>query len=244
MNRGVLEKIGDMLYPVRCVGCDQVMPIGKGMVCRLCSDKFQKIGHKTCFKCGKPVETEQEFCLDCGKKTTTFLQGKSAFVYNHVMQKSMARFKYGGRQEYGKFYGRSLWEQYGSWIESRNADVLIPVPIHKRRRQKRGYNQAELIGRELSRYSKIPMEAEYLLRGKNTQPQKELSQKERLQNLSQAFGVSKRGRELNKGWKCAIIIDDIYTTGSTMEACSRVLYREGIHTIYFLCVCTGQGFED
>lgn len=161
-------------------------------------------------------------------------------MYNGVMQESIARFKYGGRQEYGRFFGRLLWEQQGEWIRRISPDLLVPVPLHRSRYRKRGYNQAQILARELSVHAGIPVVDDFLMRIKNTLPQKDLTGSERKQNLQHAFQVNIRHRSLYENIKCVILIDDIYTTGSTVEMCSRVLQEAGIDHVYVLCLCIGR----
>lgn len=191
-----------------------------------------------CHKCGKPVDEEQEFCRNCEQKSYTFLEGRSALVYNTWMQKSMSAFKYRKRKENGEFYADRIHEIWGERIKAWEADVFVPVPIHPHRYQKRGYNQAEVIASYLSERTGIPVEM-MLERTKDTRPQKDLSQAERMRNLQGAFSLSLSATELNPKPKCAIIVDDIYTTGSTIEACAQTLQIYGITKIYFICVCTG-----
>lgn len=193
-------------------------------------------------KCGRPVEEEMEYCLDCRGKETTFEYGHSVFLYDDLMKNSISRFKYHGRQEYAAFYAHAMYQRFHTWIEKLAPDAFIPVPIHKERYQRRGYNQAELVAAELSRLCGIPAVTDYLVRTKNTLPQKELSERERFVNLYQAFSVQTVSRELYKSLKCVIIIDDIYTTGSTVEACAKILSMHGVDRIYFLCISIGQRF--
>ena len=124
------------------------------------------------------------------------------------------------------------------WDEMIQPDMLLPVPVHKKRLQQRGYNQAELIAKELGVHARIPVVTDWLCRQENTLPQKELSAQERFQNLQGAFAVKEA--ELYTNINCVIIIDDIYTTGSTIEACSQVMRKIGVQNIYFLCLCSGQ----
>lgn len=184
---------------------------------------------------------EEEFCGDCLGKSASFEYGYSLFVYNSSLQDSIGRFKYHGRREYASFYAEELYREYGEWISQTGAEALIPVPIHKNRFRTRGYNQAELIARELGTLSGIPVWSRLLVRSRDTLPQKDLNHQERRENLSGAFLLGKQEGELNQIPKCVIIIDDIYTTGSTVEVCSRVLKKAGVHKIYFLCVCIGKG---
>ena len=159
-----------------------------------------------------------------------FLQSRSATIDCKV--------KYHGRQEYASYYGRMMYKVHKEWIQKIQPDMLLPVPVHKKRLQQRGYNQAELIAKELGVHAKIPVVTDWLCRQENTLPQKELSAQERFQNLQGAFAVKEA--ELYTNINCVIIIDDIYTTGSTIEACSQVMRKIGVQNIYFLCLCSGQ----
>lgn len=96
-------------------------------------------------------------------------------MYTGQMQESMARFKQGGRAEYGKVYGRLLWDAKREWLQRIREPVLVPVPVHSKRYRKRGYNQAEEIAKEMARLSGLPMRSDLLVRVKHTAPQKELS---------------------------------------------------------------------
>ena len=116
-------------------------------------------------------------------------------------------------------------------------DAIIPVPVHPSRRRKRGFNQAEVLAKIVGERLGIPVKAELLRRTKKTLPQKELSVGERLKNLSGAF----RADEIPENIRRVLLVDDIYTTGSTIEACTRVLKAAGVETIYFVVICMAGG---
>lgn len=194
-----------------------------------------------CLKCGKPIsDSILQFCGDCEKKEFSYIQGRAAFVYERNMKKSIAAFKYGGRKEYGKYYAREIVRKYSKWIENTGAQCLIPVPIHRERYRKRGYNQAEVIARHISNETNIPVIADYLVRNKNTEALKKLSEKQRKMCLKDAFFIPESSKFLYCDLRCVILVDDIYTTGSTLNECSNVLKKSGVEKIYFLCVCTGK----
>lgn len=209
-------------------------------ICSGCYGKLQFPVGNLCCQCGKPIADTAVYCKNCRNKAYTYLSGRAGLLYNGVMQESIARFKYGGRQEYGRFFGKLLWEQQGEWIRRIAPDLLVPVPLHHRRYRKRGYNQAQILAQQLSVYAGIPVADGLLLRVKNTLPQKELSWQERERNLQHAFQVNIPIRSLYENIKCAILIDDIYTTGSTVELCSQVLQEAGIDNVYVLCLCIGK----
>lgn len=238
----LLELIGDILFPKRCALCDGILPAGERLRCAKCRDAAIYVGEQYCMKCGKPVSEGEEFCVDCEGRKTSYECGRALFVYDSLMQRSIARFKYHGRCEYAQFYGEELYKHFGAWIQRLSPDALIPVPIHKKRYRKRGYNQAELVANELGKHSGVPVISDFLVRQKNTLPQKELSGGERFSNLCDAFCVRSVTQELYKGLNCVIIVDDIFTTGSTIEACSKILRVQGIKQIFFLCISIGQRF--
>ncbi len=233
--------MADIFYPRRCAVCDRVLAVGEQSACPGCYTELAFTGEQYCLKCGRPVKEGEEFCGACRGRRTAYHSGRSVFLYNAALRESISRFKYHGRQEYAAFYAAEMYRACAGWLHGMEPDALLPVPIHRERYRKRGYNQAALLAGELGKQSHLPVVADYLVRIKNTIPQKELSERERHANLSQAFFIRNGARELYRNLNCVIIIDDIYTTGSTIEACAEVLQREGIAKICFLCISTGQG---
>ena len=241
MRRCFRDRLLDYFYPARCPVCDKALAVGRDGICETCTAHIEYIREPKCYRCGKPLTEEDEFCNDCKRRKYSFRQGNALLLYDGMMQESVARFKYGGRREYGRVYAQELYRHYGRWVRQIGAGMLIPVPVHRSRLQTRGYNQAEIIAKHLADYCGIEMRNDMLIRIKATQPQKELSAAERLKNLEGAFRPGRGTEVLNRLPECVIIIDDIYTTGSTLEACSKVLREIGIDQIYFLCVCIGKG---
>ena len=129
----------------------------------------------------------------------------------------------------------AVWfgEQVARWLP----EVVIPIPLHPARRRKRGYNQAELLAKELGRLWKLPVDTKYLKRMQKTLPQKQLNDRERRENMKTAFKIT----ENDVKYKSVLLIDDIYTTGSTMDAAARILKENGVRKVYFLCISIGSG---
>ena len=117
-------------------------------------------------------------------------------------------------------------------------DLIIPVPLHKKRRRKRGYNQAGVLGRRLGRLLGIRVDDKSLLRRVYTDPQKKLGRLERKKNLRNAFAL----KESFKPVPVVLLVDDIYTTGNTIDAVSEVLKKKGVEKVYFLTISIGQGY--
>ena len=157
--------------------------------------------------------------------------------YNEISARSMAQIKYQNRREYLDYYSEEMVRRLGHRISRMKAQFLVPVPVHPARKRQRGYNQAEELAVRLGKLTGIPVCTQALVRIKKTAPQKELTAGERLKNLEKAFAVRKEF--LPPGTDGVILVDDIYTTGSTAEACSRVLKSAGVRRVYVLSVCIG-----
>ena len=232
------DRVLDFIYPARCPVCDDVLPAGMHGICAGCHTYIQYIREPRCMRCGKPLEEDEEFCGDCRDNSRSFEAGRALFVYDGIMQESMARFKYSSRREYGAVYAEELYRHYGSWVKQTGAGMLVPVPVHPARYRRRGYNQAEIFANELSRLSGIPVDNRLLMRVKNTRPQKELDDKERVHNLNNAFQIM--GDSVK--YRRVLLTDDIYTTGTTIDECAGALKAGGVSNVYFLTVCIGRGF--
>ncbi len=232
----VLWWIRELLFPRRCPVCDKpVRPAGH-LICDKCRNKLKYVSKIQCMKCGKPLYKEtEEYCEDCKKKHHEFVRGKSLYEYK-TASGMIYRFKYGKRREYAEFLGWEMAKYFEDDIRKWKAEALIPVPIHKSRKQQRGYNQAELLAAELSRRTGIPMKSDLVVRLRKTIPQKLLKQSERQNNLKKAFKIGKNDVKLST----IIIIDDIYTTGSTVDEMTKLLKETGIEKVYVLTLAIGS----
>lgn len=235
----IIDELLNMIYPRRCPVCDGVVLAEEGLICKGCVGKLPYIKTPYCMKCGKELRyEEEEYCGDCRKWEHAYTAGRALFSYNQVMQRSVAAFKYKGRQEYAAFYGSEMAKWFKQQLKRWDAQILIPVPVHKSRSRQRGYNQAALLAKSLSRYTGIPVDEGILVRTKKTVAQKSLNNKERRKNLQGAFQLVKNVVQYKK----IILVDDIYTTGSTADACAGVLLQGGAEQVYLLCLCIGSGF--
>ncbi len=208
------------------------------MICPDCLHKLSFVRSPVCKKCGKEIEDGSlEFCPDCMRHPRTFEYGIALLNYDETARHSMAQIKYNNKREYLDFYGTALTARYGRTIRRMQADALVPVPVHATRKKTRGFNQAEILARVIGKKLGIPVMPEMLVRNKKTLPQKDLSAAERLKNLSGAFAAG----EIPEGIRSVILVDDIYTTGSTIEACARALRASGISRVYFVVICMTGG---
>lgn len=223
------------MFPDRCPVCDRPVPMGDFLICGNCEKGLKKIQSPFCLKCGKPLPAEEELCSDCRRMSHRFLQGRSLFVYGE-MADSIYRFKYKGRQEYAAWYGKTMAEEFAGYVKTIRPDALIPVPMHEKRYRERGYNQAALLAEEIGKNLRVPVQDELILRKEGTADQKTLNRTQRQNNLKKAFKITANDVKL----KTIILIDDVYTTGSTMDALAEVLTEAGVKQIFFLTLSTGS----
>ena len=231
------EALVNMVFPRRCPVCDEIVPMGDGLICSRCRTKPQYIREPRCRRCGKQLaDGMTQYCHDCRQRRHVYDYGYALYDYQS-MRKSIYRFKYGKRCEYAAFYARDICGKLADELRMMDADSIVPVPVHASRKRERGYNQAELVAAELSRLTGIRMYGDLVRRVRKTVPQKELTIQERQNNLKKAFNITTYVVKLNK----TILVDDIYTTGSTLDAVAMELKRHGVKAVYFIALCIGEG---
>jgi ComF family protein len=198
--------------------------------------KVQYVLPPRCCKCGKHLwQEEEEYCKDCGERTHYFDAGRALYEYTSV-NRALYRLKYSGRAEYAETFGEELAFYMKDFLQEIKPDALIPVPMHPKKERSRGYNQSVLLARAVGAYTNIPVYENYIKRIRNTAPLKLLNPEERLNNLKKAFILTENGVKL----KVVVIIDDIFTTGSTINEMSKVLRLAGVQKIYFLTLAIGE----
>ena len=218
-----------------------------------CESRFYSINGAVCMHCGRPIgninpekETikfdiaqNKEYCYDCIRKgydrQSAIVQAKSLYLYAGAIKQTMYRFKYSNKREYATFFAKQAMKKHGFWMQRAGVEAIVPVPMYKSKQRRRGYNQAECFARELSRISGIPCETNLVKRVRNTIPQKGLNDAERKNNLKKAFQIQENVVQ----YGCIVVVDDIYTTGSTAEAVARELIKQGTHKVYLLTICIG-----
>ncbi len=227
----------DSLFPRKCPVCGEIVAQRGYLICRDCLDGLDFVKEPVCAKCGKPViSRSQELCWDCSQHPRSFDAGRALLVYEGAARHAMAQIKYHNRRDLVEPFARLLALRCGDWIRETGAQCLAPVPVHPDRLKRRGYNQAAVLARQLGILTGLPVREELLERVRQTQAQKELGARDRLRNLSGAF----RAGEVPEGLSRVMLVDDIYTTGSTAEACAQALQAAGIGTVFVLSVCIGS----
>ncbi len=224
----------DILFPVCCPIClKPVIPKG-AKVCTPCLKKLAFIETPYCKMCGRPIKDERnDICKPCGRNVW-FDKGRCVFIYHSAINRAVKDVKNNGTREFQDFFGRIASERLKSFICSTEAEALVPVPLYHKKLRTRGYNQAELLALAIGKYSRLPV-VNALTKSKETKDQKDLSRREREQNLEDAFKANDKAKGLNS----VILVDDVLTTGSTVNACARTLKASGIKKVFFICIAAG-----
>lgn len=232
------KTILDLLFPRRCPVCGEIVKPAGSMICPSCFRELSFVKSPVCKKCGKEIVDEtMEFCEDCMVHRHAFEYGIALLNYDETARRAMVQIKYNNKREYLDFFGAALAARYETTIRRMGVDVVVPVPVHRSRLRKRGFNQAEVLAEIVGERLGISVEPDMLVRTKKTQPQKELTASERLKNLYGAFRCGEVPAEVRR----VLLVDDIYTTGSTVEACARVLRDAGVEQVYFAVICMTGG---
>lgn len=230
----------DLIYPVRCPLCRKIRPYGDNRICPDCGKKLPWMEEPVCLKCGKGIRhPEEEYCEDCGRIPKSYCRGFPVFWYTGGIKTSLYDFKYKNQREYADFYSKCICKKYGRQIRNLYISGIVPVPVHPHKRRRRGYNQAELLAKHLGKDLELPVYPDYIKRIIDTNPQKELNDKARMKNLKNAFHIGENAIKLER----VLLVDDIYTTGATIEACTKVLLDNGTEEVFYTSVAIGRGFS-
>lgn len=258
-NRLIKKIILNFLYPPRCPICDEVLAFpwddirsrrtersqvpkisasASKRCCASCEKALPWVEETVCMKCGKPVGDEsQEYCEDCRRQEHFYDRGTAAFVYTGAMRHSIYRMKSSNRRDYVPFFAESMTRALARYLPRWSPEIIIPIPMHPRKRRRRGYNQSELLADEIGRLTGIPVRKDLLRCTRMVRSQKTLGRKERLRNLRGSFAACEAFPAVSR----VLLVDDIYTTGSTVDEVSRVLRKCGVKSIFFVVLCIGKG---
>jgi ComF family protein len=219
----------DLFFPkqVKCVTCGQ--EVDKFGICEKCSRLLTLIPSPTCEICGGENIGKGKVCIECKGRHFEFVKNYSLFVYDGDVRNKVISFKQNGNKSIGEMFAYFIANKYDEIIKEHGIDLIIPVPISEDRRKTRKLNQSEILCSQILDKDKI--DNSILKRTKDTPHQTGLSRQNREENLKDSFEII--DKKIVKG-KSILIVDDIYTTGSTLNACSRVLKSAGAKEIYTL----------
>ncbi|HQT60838.1 MULTISPECIES: ComF family protein [unclassified Acidiphilium] len=222
----------DLLLPPHCLACDEEVS-AEGVFCTSCFGAARFITGPVCGKCGLPLEDPAPLCTGCDWAPPAFRAARAALVYNDAARRLILPFKYADRPERAAGLARLLLRP-GAPLLAR-ADLLVPVPLHRTRLARRGYNQAGLLARALGRMTGRDTLIDGLVRLRATPPLSELDQFGREQAMKNAIGVRK-GRAAQFAGRTVLLIDDILTTGASASACAEALLAAGAAAVDVLAL--------
>jgi len=223
-----LNNLLDWLYPPTCIACRKLIPLNHSqprdmLLCEMCQTLFEPIIPPICNTCGIPTEKEVERCVSCYGKDFHFTTNRGTFLYDELMRDLLLELKFKQNKQIAHSLGK-LWAMHMSeTFDCEDNTFLVPLPMHYKKQRERGFNQAEILTQHLSNRLSIPTE-HALLRTIDTPPQSGLHPRQRIENVSGVFEVAK---DVNPQGKHYIIIDDIYTTGASLNECAKVLKEAG-----------------
>ena len=233
----ISEGFKDCFFPKHCPICDTILARKEGLICSECRAVPQWVKAPRCVCCGKHLSRrEQVRCRDCAGKRRSFEWGVALYEYASVHD-SIHAFKNLGRAEYARFYGAEIRRSLLETIKRMNGDALVPIPMHESKLRRRGYNQATLLAEEISKGLGIPVREDILVKVIKTGAQKKMDHASRQNNMKKAFHMAKNDVKL----KTIILVDDVFTTGSTIEAAAEVLKQGGVEKVFFIALAIGKG---
>lgn len=240
-----MDAVLTIVWAARCAVCDEPLDAPtRGIVCRKCRDRTSRIRPPVCDRCGVPVAradtTAMAFCGACRLTGGPATVRRSAGLHAGTLRSMIHAFKYDGRRSLGGLLAEWMREVGADWLLE--TDAVVPVPLHPLRRWKRGFNQAADLAASLG-----PPMVHAIRRARRTRPQVELSREVRLRGLRGAFTLTRRtaGRPTRAAIRdrSILVVDDVITTGATVDACAEILREAGARQVRALSVAQAVARE-
>ncbi len=222
------EILLDTVFPRNCVFCDAVRVEGKTSVCPECLQSIRVISHPFCSQCGLPTSglsmQSDGICGRCLAKSPPYSRARYAVYYEGQLRKALISFKYYNALNLAKTLSDILTMGFQTHYDRDEFDLIVPVPVHRKRLFKRGFNQAALLAAKLSGNVNVPLYRRSLIKLKDTPPQARLTRSQRIKNIRNSFGVRNPAKIQRKR---VLLIDDVATTGSTITEATKTLIKAG-----------------
>ncbi|MFQ6104787.1 MAG: ComF family protein [Candidatus Glassbacteria bacterium] len=219
----------NVIYPPLCLICGLDLE-GEALVCRRCKGDIERTMGGICGRCGAAVESSKESCI-CRNLSSDLTRVRSSVLYTGVARGIVHLFKFGGYWSLASLLADRMIEDGRSLVGLREAVAVVGVPLHRVRLRERGYDQARMLARVISKRLGLECVDGMLRRRRNTRPQARLSLEERRQNLRDAFYVRDPSKVEDR---TILLVDDVTTTGITLSSCATVLARVGAREVLAL----------
>lgn len=232
LQRNIITPLLDFVYPPVCWTCENRLTNGESKICSTCWQSFRTVNR------GDVIWNEFREKFDSEAFVEDFI---SCYVFEKEgkLQDVIHLLKYRGVKSLGNLLGREVGKRMGSEEKFSSANFLIPVPLHNLKRRERGYNQSDYICKGISEITNIPIRNSLMVRRKYTQSQTLLDLEERRQNVGDAFEVNSKSLGEIPG-KSFILVDDVITTGSTINACAKIFVDLGASKVLAVSVALAK----
>jgi len=224
--KSIVTGLTDIIFPPRCLICGTpLMENENYSFCPGCRSRINCVRSPQCTRCGLPfqsTEDEDHLCEECILSKPFFSTARALGKYEGTLLEAIHLFKYKGKITIGKTLGKLMAQAEYNSLNIRDYTLIIPIPLHRKKLAERGFNQSLILAREIAVRFSIPLDFTTLKRNVYTKSQTSLKKNERKSNVKGAFEVKTPGKI--KGEKI-LLIDDVFTTGSTARECSRMLIR-------------------
>lgn len=238
-GKGWLAEISDALvsvvFPSGCRICERLLTSASRVpVCEECLSSFARVAGTACEVCGRPMpgltgKPEQPLlCPACQNRTYAFDRARSFALYEEAVVRAILLLKFEQIEPLGAWFAERLAELVSADGERLAADVVVPVPLHRERERERGYNQAALVSKPLAKRLRLPHKAVLLVRTRARPDKQVLSLEERWESVRGAF-ATRPGSQVDN--LRVLLVDDVLTTGATLDACARALREAGAKSV-------------
>lgn len=238
--REAMDALASLVFPAPCRICEATLTTADRIpICGDCLASLRPLTGPACQKCGRPFVSPQAatltrpLCHLCRREVYAFDLARSYGAYDDAMVRAITLLKYHAVTPLGGWFAARLRELVSQRPELAAVDVVVPVPLHPARLRERGYNQAELIARPLAKRLRLPLGPYLLVRTKPRPDKLKLTRKERWRTVRGAYAI-RQGSRVDK--LRVLLVDDVFTTGATLDACARALRQAGVASVIGLTV--------
>ena len=239
----LLSQLIDIIYPPRCYICNRFLHHNESIspsfhLCNNCISQLTPITHPMCTICGLPFPNStgsDHLCENCLRKRPWYDSFRSPYVYSGPLMESIQKFKYNTETQLMYSFGLLLSSFAKEWIPNPKDFVIVPVPLHKRRLKERGFNQSLLLAKVLATDLGNQLDYLSLIRKRYTQAQTGLKREARRRNVKDAFTIIEPGNIKDKK---ILLVDDVFTTGHTLNECARILKKSGAKNV--ICIALAR----
>lgn len=238
--KNAFDALASVLLPAPCRICGQTLTnAGRIPICEPCLGSFERIAEPMCRCCGRPfvsavsAQAIEPLCRLCRADFYAFEQTRSFAIYGDALSQAITLLKYEEVTRLGDWFAARLAEVISSVAAEWRPSVIVPVPLYPARQRERGYNQADLIARPLAKRLGLRLESRLLMRIKPRPPQLLLSRSERWKSVRGAY-ASREGPRVDN--LRVLLVDDVLTTGATLDSCARTLKKAGVAAVFGLTV--------